>query len=137
MVSVGFESRPGASPQSNLRGGRLLCEYCTNKLIKLGPGWLKGFKKIYWVGPCVVFLLNKRRKSRDTVPLKTVPLSPILPVRGISIFFLHFTPNDFQVPTLLLGFSNSYFVAFFGREKIVVVTLLLRASVLLKFYLIM
>ena len=132
MVSVGFESRPGASPQSNLRGGRLLCEYCTNKLIKLGPGWLKGFKKIYWVGPCVVFLLNKRRKSRDTVPV-----SPILPVRGISIFFLHFTPNDFQVPTLLLGFSNSYFVAFFGREKIVVVTLLLRASVLLKFYLIM
>ena len=28
----GSESRPGASPQSGLRGGRLLCEYCTNKL---------------------------------------------------------------------------------------------------------
>ena len=27
-----LESRPGASPQSGLRGGRLLCEYCTNKL---------------------------------------------------------------------------------------------------------
>ena len=35
-----FESRPGASPQSGVRGGRSLCEYCTNKLIKLGPGWL-------------------------------------------------------------------------------------------------
>ena len=38
----GFESRPGASPPSGLRGGRSLCEYCTskNKLVKLGPGWL-------------------------------------------------------------------------------------------------
>ena len=36
----GLESRPGASPQSGVRGGRSLCEYCTNKLIKLGPGWL-------------------------------------------------------------------------------------------------
>ena len=36
----GFESRRGASPQGSLRGGRLLCEYCTNKLIKLGPGRL-------------------------------------------------------------------------------------------------
>ena len=36
----GFESRPEASPQSGLRGGRSLCEYCANKLIKLGSGWL-------------------------------------------------------------------------------------------------
>ena len=28
-----FESRPGASPQSGLRGGRSLCEYCTNKIV--------------------------------------------------------------------------------------------------------
>ena len=27
----------GASPRSGLSGGRLLCEYCKNKLIKLGP----------------------------------------------------------------------------------------------------
>ena len=56
MVSVpatrsarpGFESRPVASPQSGLRGGRLLFEYCTNKLLKvrgshgchLGITWL-------------------------------------------------------------------------------------------------
>ena len=33
-----FGSLPGASPQSGLRGGRSLSEYCTNKLIKLGPG---------------------------------------------------------------------------------------------------
>ena len=28
----GFESRPEASPQRGLRGGRLLCEYCTNSV---------------------------------------------------------------------------------------------------------
>ena len=28
----GFESRPVASPQSGLRGGRSLCQYCINKL---------------------------------------------------------------------------------------------------------
>ena len=33
----GFESRPGASPQSGLRGGRTLCEYCTNKIVKTRP----------------------------------------------------------------------------------------------------
>ena len=37
----GFESLPGGySPQKDQRGGRLLCEYSANKLIKLGPGWL-------------------------------------------------------------------------------------------------
>ena len=36
----GYESQPGASPQSSLGDGRSRCEYCTNKLIKLGPGWL-------------------------------------------------------------------------------------------------
>ena len=53
MVSVpatgsarpGFESRPGASPQSGLRGGRSLCEYCTNKLKQLG--WLQVEKKYF------------------------------------------------------------------------------------------
>ena len=30
----GFDSRPGASPQGGLRGGRSYCVYCTNKLIK-------------------------------------------------------------------------------------------------------
>ena len=34
-----FVSRPGTSPQSGLRGGRSLCEYCTvykySKIIKL------------------------------------------------------------------------------------------------------
>ena len=39
-----FESRPGTSPQSGLRGGRSLCECCTNKL-KLNPGKSKRKKK--------------------------------------------------------------------------------------------
>ena len=30
----GFNSRPGTSPQGGLRGGRSLCEYCTNKYNK-------------------------------------------------------------------------------------------------------
>ena len=33
----GFESRPGASLQSGLRGGRSLCENCTNKINKTRP----------------------------------------------------------------------------------------------------
>ena len=37
----GFESRPR---RGGLRGSRWLCDYCTIKLIKLGPGWLK-FRK--------------------------------------------------------------------------------------------
>ena len=35
----GFKSRPGASPQSGLRGGKSLCEYCTNRVINISP-WL-------------------------------------------------------------------------------------------------
>ena len=45
-IRFGFESRPGASPQGGLRGGRSLCEYCTNKLTKLGPDWPKVKKKL-------------------------------------------------------------------------------------------
>ena len=33
----GFESRPGSSPLSGLRGGKSLCEYCTNKINKTRP----------------------------------------------------------------------------------------------------
>ena len=41
----GFESWPGASSQSGLKGGRSLCEYYTNKLIKLGQVGCKLNKK--------------------------------------------------------------------------------------------
>ena len=47
-VPAGFESRPRASPQRGLRGGRSLCEYCTNKLTKLGPDWPKVKKNYFY-----------------------------------------------------------------------------------------
>ena len=40
-------SRVRISTQNVLRGGRTLCEYCTNKLIKLGPGWLQVRRKTF------------------------------------------------------------------------------------------
>ena len=40
LVSLPLDQTGWASPLSGLRGGRLRCEYCQNKLTKLGPGWL-------------------------------------------------------------------------------------------------
>ena len=41
----GFESRPGASPHSGLRGGISLCEKGTNKLYKTRPRLVVSKKK--------------------------------------------------------------------------------------------
>ena len=79
MVSVfatrsarpGFESRPGASLQSGQRGGRSLCGYCTNELIKLEKKVKKimfdiqVMLKILWhcSFSITLFKLEKRRKK--------------------------------------------------------------------------
>ena len=59
----GFESWPGASPQSGQRGGRSLCEYSTNKL-KLGPGWHKLKKNIVTMDETMVSLHTPETKKQ-------------------------------------------------------------------------